>query len=138
MHITEKVKNETIIQEKKNEYPEIILIEKAIKENKIKVNRIEEKKIKLIEDFGVYGGEAESVILVKEKNYVLATDDNNVRKKVQLLEIKVIGAPRIILDLYSSKKITKEKTKESIIFLKKEGWFNQSIIDKMLEVTENV
>ena len=102
------------------------------------MHNVDGKKLAWTTQFAIYDGEAESVLLAKEKGFILATDDNNVRNKMQLLEIKLIGTPRIIMDLLLSKKITKEKAKEAVIFLKKEGWFNQVIIDKMLEVIGHV
>ncbi|HLC68782.1 MAG TPA: hypothetical protein VJH24_02990 [Candidatus Bilamarchaeaceae archaeon] len=137
-HITEKVLSETIVEDKKDIFPEIIIIQKELKEGKIKVHNVDGKKLAWTTQFAIYDGEAESVLLAKEKGFILATDDNNVRNKMQLLEIKLIGTPRIIMDLLLSKKITKEKAKEAVIFLKKEGWFNQVIIDKMLEVIGHV
>ena len=67
----------------------------------------------------------------------LATDDDNVRKKKDMLKIAVIGTPAIILTLYKKKKISKEKLFESMKILKNVGWFSNTIWDKIMMEVKN-
>ncbi|MFH1587713.1 MAG: hypothetical protein ABIA76_00045 [Candidatus Diapherotrites archaeon] len=135
--IPEKVFEEVVIKGKEKKYEDSLIIEKIIKEGKIKVVKVKKKKlIERINDFNVQGGEAEAIALYWEtKAEFLLCDDNNVRKKEAILELNLLGTPSIILELYKKKKITKEKALNSIEQLKKDSWFNQSIIDYLyLEV----
>jgi predicted nucleic acid-binding protein len=68
----------------------------------------------------------------KEKADFLATDDDNVRKKGEILNIKIIGTPAIIYKLFKEKIIGKDKLNSSINKLRKIGWFNNSVLDKIL------
>lgn len=62
----------------------------------------------------------------------MATDDDNVRKKMMLLDLKIIGTPAILLKLYAEKKIEEEKFVRSIKQLKSIGWFSDSVLDAIL------
>ena len=105
-----------------------------IGKNKIRVIKIKKKQfIKKAEEFNIKRGEAEALALYwQEKASFLATDDDNVRKKSALLNIKVIGTPAIIFKLYQEKLIEKNKFNDSLSELRKIGWFSNAIIDKIL------
>ena len=105
-----------------------------IKINKIKVKEIKDKDlIKKEEEFNIQRGEAEALALYwQEESDYLATDDDNVRKKSIILGINLIGTLPIILKLYKEKLIKKDKFEESLNELRKIGWFNDIIIDKIL------
>lgn len=123
-----------IMKGKEKGYGDVALIIDLI--NRKKINVLNVKDSKLVEKaskFNIQGGEAESVALYwqEQANY-LATDDDNVRKKSVLLNIKVIGTPAIILRLHKNKIIEKNKFIESVKELRKIGWFNNTIIDKLL------
>lgn len=84
------------------------------------------------EEFNVKRGEAQAVALYWQENAdYLATDDDNVRKRSMLLNIRVVGTPAIILKLYIEKLIEKNKLYESLAELRKIGWFSNSVIDKI-------
>ncbi len=115
-------------------HSEVILIEDLIKIKKIEVQKIKNKNLlKKANEFNLQQGEAESVALYWEMRAdYLATDDDNVRRKKDILNLKIIGTPAIVIKLYRNNKIEKEKFLESVKRLKEIGWFSNSVIDKML------
>jgi len=119
---------------KEKNFVDIKIIIDLVERNKIEVIEIKNKKnLEKINEFNIQGGEAEAVALYWQENAdYLATDDDNIRKKNLLLNINLIGTPVIILKLYKEKMIDKNKFVESINKLKKIGWFNNAILDKIL------
>lgn len=69
---------------------------------------------------------------------MIATDDDAVRVKKEVLGLNIIGTPSIIMSLFNNRKIGKEKASESITKLRQIGWFNNEVLDKiLLEVEKN-
>lgn len=130
--IPELVYKETVEVEK--DYPETIIIKELVEKRKIKVKKINEKMlVNKSNQYNLHRGEAESVALYwQEKANLLATDDDNVRKKRNILNLSIIGTPAIVFKLYRENIIDKEKFKESISQLRKIGWFSNAVLDKVL------
>lgn len=123
----------------KPEYPDTIIIKELIERKKIAVKAADKKYITKANQFNIYRGEAEAVALYWElgADYI-ATDDDNVRKKKEILGLKIIGTPSIVLKLYQERKIDAHKTHETIKRLKEMGWFSNTIWDKIqMETTKN-
>ena len=120
-------------------FEDATLINNLIKNKKIAVHNVKNKNlIKKANSFNVQRGEAEALVLYWEKKAeLLATDDDNLRKKKELLEINIIGTPAIVLRLYKEKSIDKSKAKQCINKLREIGWFHAAILDKMLMEVEN-
>jgi len=125
---------EEIIAGKEKGYSEVIIIDNLIKMKKIEVKKTNNKLyIKKLNEFNIHGGEAEAVALyLEEKAEYLASDDDNLRRKREMLNINIIGTPAIIIKLFKEKNIEKDKFLESVRKLKEIGWFSNSVIDKML------
>ena len=72
-----------IIKGKDKGYGDVIIIENLIKMNKIKINKIKDETLmQKAREFNIYRGEAEALALYWQENAdILATDDDNVRKK---------------------------------------------------------
>ena len=138
VEIPEKVFNETVAAGKEKGHYDAALIESAIKSGAIKMRKV--KKPELIRkayDFSIYGGEAEALALYWQENAdLLATDDDNVRRKKEILDLKLIGTPAIILLLFNGKKIDSKKAKQSTAKLRKIGWFNSEVIDRIINEVE--
>mgnify|MGYP001559168069 CR=1 FL=1 len=130
--IPEAVRNEILFGKEKG-YADVKVILDLIEAKKIIVKNVRNKGlIKKAEEFNMQRGEAEAVALYwQEKADYLATDDDNVRKKGTLLDIKVIGTPAIVLKLYKEKLIEREKFEESLSELRRIGWFSDTVIDKI-------
>jgi predicted nucleic acid-binding protein len=114
-------------------YPDSQIIEDLINRKKIITKEVNNKDlIKKANQFNIQRGEAEVLALYWELNAdFLATDDDNVRKKRNVLDIKMIGTPVIMLTLFNKKKIGKEKIKSAIDKMKQIGWFANTIWDKI-------
>ncbi len=128
------VEDEVVKKGKKNNHADAIVIEKEIKGGTILVKEIKNKKlIKKANEFNIFGGEAEAVALYwEEKADLLATDDDNVRRKKDALLLKIIGTPAILLALYKNRKISNEKMLAGIKRLREHGWFNSVVLDKLI------
>lgn len=116
-----------------------VLINNLIENKKIKIIKVENKNlIKKANSFNVQRGEAEALALYWGKNAkLLATDDDNLRKKRDLLNVVIIGTPAIIIKFYKEGIIDKDKTRQCIARLKEIGWFHAAVLDKMLMEVEN-
>jgi predicted nucleic acid-binding protein len=138
--IPELVFEETVKIGKQRGFEDAFLIEELVRNGTIKTKNVLKKGlVKKANQFNVFGGEAEALALYwQEKADFLATDDDNVRKKKEILGISLIGTPAIILALYQKKIINAEKIKQALQKLKKIGWFSPEIIDRiLLEVEKN-
>lgn len=134
--IPEAVKEEVIDEN----YPESQEIQEMMNKSKVKVKSVSNKNlIYKANQFNIQGAEAEAVALYWELDAsLIATDDDNVRKKRDLLRLNVIGTPVILLKLYKNKRITKKTIEEAIKKLRKYGWFSSTIWDKLkLEIDKN-
>ena len=136
--IPEEVHRE-ILKGKEKEFPEIQVIEELIKNKIIAVKKVKDAGlIRKANQLNIEKGEGEAVALYWQENGdLLATDDDNVRKKRLLLNLNIIGTPAIAAKLYKESIISKEKAKQSISELKKIGWFSSTVLDKIIMEVEN-
>ncbi len=123
----------------KPNYVDAVVIRKLIREKKIEIKSIADKSlVRKAEQLGIYCGEAEAVALYwEQKADLLATDDDNVRKKKELIHVNLIGTPVIILELYKEKRIDKVKLREAVRKMKEIGWFQNTIWDKIMLEAEH-
>ncbi len=124
---------EEIMRGKQKGFEDANIIEDLIAKNKIMLKKINDRKLlEKAKQYNIQRGEAEALALYwQEKADLLATDDDNVRKKATILNLKIIGTPSIITKLYKTNNITKEKYLNSVNELRKIGWFSNQMIDKM-------
>ena len=136
--IPELVFQEIVKGEEKG-FPDVQIALNLIKSKKIIIKKINDKSLmKKANQFNIQGGEAEVVALYwQEKADLIGTDDDNVRKKKTLLNIKTIGTPAIILKLHKNKIIDKSKIEQCISELRKIGWFSNAVLDKILMEVKN-
>lgn len=138
--IPELVFDEAVKAGMERGFEDAVLIGNTVKKGKIKVKKIRKKDfIRKANSFNIFGGEAEAVALYwQERADMIASDDDNVRNKKELLELNMLGTPSIILGLYANKKINAQKTRQAINKLRKIGWFGNEVLDKILmEVEKN-
>ncbi|KXB06172.1 hypothetical protein AKJ53_01145 [candidate division MSBL1 archaeon SCGC-AAA382F02] len=130
-----RVYEEAVERGKRKDYEDAFLIEEVVKDDLIRIKDV--KNPGLIEranKFNIQAGEAEAVALYwQEGGDLLATDDDNVRKKSVVLELDLIGTPTIILKLFKSGKVKEKKFHESLDTLRKIGWFSNAVLDRVLE-----
>lgn len=128
-----------ILKGKEKGFSDVPVILDLVKNKKITIKKIMDKNlIKRANQFNIQGGEAEVVGLYwQEKADLIATDDDNVRKKKTLLNMRVIGTPAIILKLYKEKMIDKAKIEQCVSELRNIGWFGTPVLDKILMEVED-
>ena len=126
--------HQEILAGKKKGYADAVVIEELLQAKKLEVRRVRDKKLlKRAEEFNVQRGEAEALALYwQEEADQLASDDDNLRKKSILLDVRLIGTPAIVLRLYREKLLSKDKLTGSLQTLRKIGWFSSTVIDKIL------
>lgn len=136
--IPNRVYEETVSEGLKGGHADALIIDKAVKEKKIKVMRVTNRGLlKRVAQFNIQGGEAEAIALYwQERADLLASDDDNVRKKKVALGLNLIGTPSIILSLAKNKIVKKEKALEAVSKLREIGWFSSSVLDALLMEVE--
>lgn len=105
------------------------LIIKLINENKIKVVKANQSNVnKLIEDFNIEKGEAESIELASAKKCILATDDGPSIKACRILGIKFATAIHFLISFYEKKRVDKEIALEKLRLLERYGRYGYDIL----------
>lgn len=129
-----------VIEGKEKKFFDALLVERLCTDKKIKIVNSKNKKLlnKLKEDYGLGEGEAETIaVYLEDKFDGLITDNKQGRKTSKVYGINPIGSPDIIISLFKTKKINKEKAIRALNNLRKYGWFEDSIIDYALLEVEN-
>ena len=108
-----------------------LLIKKKIGEGKIKVNDVQNSKAgKIMEDFNINRGEAESIELaLKNKGSTLATDDKNAINACKLLNISFTTSIGILIRAKEKNLMTMEEAKAKLDKLSRYGRFKKQIIE---------
>lgn len=131
--IPKEVYQETAV----GEFPDAVICKNLAGKNKIKVMEASTKIVNELEKFSIVKGEAEAVALFKEgKADIIATDDNVVRKNSAVLDLKLIGTPALIKWMFRERKIPRDKALKSLSELKKIGWFEAGMIDRIIVEVE--
>lgn len=136
--IPELVYNE-MLKGKEKDFSDVAVILELIKNKQITLKKVNDRGlIAKANQFNIQRGEAEVIALYwQEKADLVATDDDNIRKKKALLNINVIGTPAIILKLHKKKIINNNKIRLCVSELRKIGWFSNTVLDKILMEAEN-
>ncbi len=128
-----------VLEGKKEKTSDALLAERLVKENKITVIKPNKTQLlkKLIEDFGLGYGEAETISTYFDKNMdAVITDNKQGRKIAKIYNIPLIGSPEIVVALYKLKKIDKDKALSAIKSLSEFGWFENYILETAKENIE--
>ena len=109
-----------------------LLLKKRIEEGKIKVrNAKDENSNKLMQDFNMNIGEAESICLaIGGKDSILATDDKKAISACKLLGINFTNAPNILIRFREKMLLTEEQAEEKLNLLIKHGRYKKEIVDE--------
>ncbi len=132
--VSNEVERETTADTKL--YADAVKIRDSIDRGQVEVKKVknENKVMKIMKDFGLGRGEAETIQLYFQENAdLLLCDEKKARKVASILNINLLGTPELIIQLYKRKFIGKGKAKESILKLEKIGWFKSSIIFEALK-----
>ena len=123
---SEKVEEETT---KKKDCFDSIIIKRLVSEGRIKVKKSDEQKTrKLIEDFNIERGEAESLELAREKRYILATDDGPSIKICKLLGVRFTTAIHFLVTFYKNGLLDKGIALEKLKSLERYGRYSYDIL----------
>lgn len=103
------------------------------------VTVVRRKLVTELAKYGLKGGELESVALYfQEKADLIASNDDKVRGLQLILNLNLISSPEIVLVMARGKVISKEEALESLLQLKRIGWFSPSVIDMIAEEVRKV
>jgi len=69
----------------------------------------------------------------QEKADLIASNDGKVRGLQLILNLNLISSPEIVLVMERAGVISKERALESLLQLKRIGWFSPSVIDVIVE-----
>lgn len=126
--IPEKVKSEVCI-EGRDETP---LISELIQYKRINVIKVKNRRqiAKLMEDFNIDPGEAETIITaIKEKTSTIATDDRNTIRACRILHIDFITAIAILIRSLEKGLIEKDEALIKLHKLESVGRYKRKIIE---------
>lgn len=131
---------EEVLAGKEKKFADALLTEKLVQNKIITIKDVENKKMRdmIRHNFGMGIGEADIIALALEENQMIATDNKQGRKAASVNSLKLIGSPEIVFALAKMGKISKDKAKQSLKILKNEGWFNDLLIERLMEDIENV
>lgn len=131
--IPEEVQKE-VLKGKEKGYEDYKLVQELIRSKKLVVEKVKDKRLlHRAYEFNVKRGEGEALALTWQENAdFLATDDDTVRKRAHLLNVRLIGTPAVMLALYRKGYMDRDKLRQSLNELRKIGWFSNSVIDKIL------
>ncbi|MFH1391755.1 MAG: hypothetical protein ABIH20_05575 [Candidatus Diapherotrites archaeon] len=132
MVISQEVKNEAT---RKKSF-DASLIKKRITDGKIILKKPKNKKTteRIMKDFNLHKGEAETIALCLEMNYKgIATDDYAAMKACTVLEIKYISSLAILLKLAEKKMLDSQQANLKLENLEHYGRYSKEIIEDFRE-----
>src|SRR3990167_3897956 len=114
-----------------------IIIE-LIKTGQIKVTKVKDSVLleRFKEDFAIAEGEASVLLLARQKQAILATDDGQTIKACKVLGVKFVTAIHFLLSVYHKSKISRELALVKLERLKNLGRYNVRIISDAINRIE--
>jgi predicted nucleic acid-binding protein len=108
-----------------------LLIKKRIEERKIQVKNVQDNRVgKLMNDFNINAGEAESIMLaLKVKARIMGTDDKNAINACRLLKIPFTTAIDVLIRAGEKNLITKEESYSKLTQLSRFGRYRKEILE---------
>jgi len=108
-------------------------VDQMVKSGAITISKARRELVSKANAFNIQRGEAEAVALYwQEDADLLATDDDNVRRKKDALRIKIIGTPAILIRMIRDGAVDREVYLNAVRHLRKAGWFSSIIYDTMM------
>jgi len=138
--IMAKTVYEEVLKGKDKKFMDALLTEKLVKEKKIIVKTAINAKLanKLVRDFNLGKGEADTLALViGRQGDAIITDNKQGRKSALIHGLKLVGSIDVIIALYNLKLIDRNKAKDGLMKLKEFGWFQEYLIDNAMEEIKN-
>ncbi len=121
--------------------PELLdakIIIELIKTKQIKVIKVKDSILlkKLREDFVIAEGEASVLLLARQRQAILATDDAQAIKACKVLGVKFVTAIHFLLSMYYKKRISRELALVKLERLKNLGRYDARIISDAIKRIE--
>ena len=132
---------EVVIEGKKDNKLDALIVEKDIESKKIEVKEIKDDTFvkKLLKDFKFDEGEAEAIALtLQEDALFLGTDDGEAIKACRVYGIDFITALGLLVKLVEDQKILKDVALLKIDQLKKIGYYSSEIISNAIKECEKI
>lgn len=106
------------------------IIMELIKTGRIKVIKVKDSVLfkRLREDFTIAQGEASVLLLARQRQAILATDDGQTIKACKVLGVRFVTAIHFLLSAYYQKRISRELTLVKLERLKNLGRYDVKII----------
>lgn len=122
---------EEVLAGKKEMFSDALLIERLNKDGKIKIVESDKKTTdKLEKDFNMGKGEAATISVAITNKKGVITDNRQGRKAAAINNLPLIGSVEMVVDLCKKRAINNLKADEALKTLKKEGWFEEHLIEK--------
>lgn len=126
--IPEKVYIE-VIKGKEKARHDAFLVERLVNENKLKIEKINEKEYEKIKKlFGLWAGEAEVLALSLKYKLPIITDDKKCLNVAKSINIKYMTSLDIVIALFKKSRINKQKALSSLESLEEYGWYKKDVI----------
>ncbi len=121
--------------------PELLdakIIMELIKTKQIKVIKVKDSVLlkRLREDFAIAEGEASVLLLARQRQAILATDDGQAIKACKVLGVKFVTAIHFLLSVYYKKRISRELALVKLERLKNLGRYDVRIISDAIKRIE--
>ena len=129
-----------ILNGKDKKFADALLTEKLVKDKRIHTKKAASNILikKLVQDFNLGDGEAETLALAINKECdVIVTDNKQGRKTALIYGLNLAGSIEVVVSLYKLKLIDKEKAIGGLKKLREFGWFHDYLIDNALEEIKN-
>lgn len=107
------------------------MIEELLRRGHIQVAKyhrpVQRKHIQV--DFGLEGGEAAALLLAKEKDEPLGTDDGPAIKAAKIMGVPFFTAVHVLLELYEKRRINQQAALAKLERLQKIGRYSAQILE---------
>lgn len=120
------------------EFLDAKIIIELIKTGKIKVVKVKNPALlkRIQEDFAIAGGEASVLLLARQRQAILATDDGQTIRACKVLGVKFVTAIHFLLSVYYKRRISRELALVKLERLKNLGRYNARIISDAINRIE--
>lgn len=122
---------ETASKELLERYPDALVVADLVSSENIKVQ--DPQNVDFLFPISLHRGEKDVLLLAREiKKSLVATDDGKAIKTAKFLNLPFIITPRIVIDLFQMKKISREHARKAIEKLDIVGRYSPDIIARAL------
>ena len=114
--------------------PDAQIIARLLARWAIQVHRADSKQVKRLErDFRLDPGEASSILLARELNAILGTDDAVAIKACKILDISFVTAIHFLIRAYEEKVVGRQQALVKLEKLHRYGRYNSRILEDAVQ-----